>query len=273
MVASQTHSALFNNSSVLRNFPVVEFVQVSYGAPSNPSQLIFNELSFTVNRGETLVLLGESGAGKTSLLDLINGLLTPSRGEIRVEGISIRDWELKRLRRRMGYVMQEAGLFPHYTVSQNIQVPLELAHWDARKKRNRVEELLTQVNLPPSQFANRYPHELSGGQRQRVGVARALALSPPLLLLDEPFSALDPLTRFALQEEFSQLVGSLQQTALLVTHDLSEALRMGSQIGLLHEGQLRFLGTPAAFCRCQEPYAQAYLNTLQKLPLPEREVP
>lgn len=271
MNISRSHASLQKHLFSGITPPVVEFVEVSYTAPNNPSQFIFNNLSFSVHRGETLVLLGESGAGKTSLLDLINGLLRPSAGEVRVEGISVENWELTRLRRHMGYVMQEAGLFPHYTVAQNIQVPLELAHWEAEKKRQRVEELLIQVSLPASQFANRYPHELSGGQRQRVGVARALALAPSLLLLDEPFGALDPLTRFALQEEFLQLANSLHQTTVFVTHDLSEALRVGSHIGLLHEGQLQFLGTPTAFCRCQDPYVQAYLNTLRKLPLREME--
>src|SRR5688500_9849051 len=184
--------------SQVTNTPLVEFRDVSF-SHAGASAPIISHLSFAVNHGETLVLLGESGCGKTTTLKLINRLLLPTSGQVLVEGKATSDWEPIRLRRRTGYVIQEGGLFPHFTVERNVALVPSLEHWDENKIKQRVSELLSLVGLEPKSFAARYPSELSGGQRQRVGVARALAAEPSLLLLDEPFGALDPLTRSGLQ--------------------------------------------------------------------------
>src|SRR5678815_4100873 len=195
---------------------LVEFRHVSYSIPPNPNPIISN-LNLTVERGETLVLLGESGCGKTTTLKLVNRLLTPTRGEVRVEGKSTMEWDPIELRRRIGYVIQEGGLFPHFTIARNVGLVPALLGWDDARTKERVREMLNLVGLDPDRFAERYPRELSGGQRQRVGVARALAADPPLLLLDEPFGALDPVTRRELQKEFRALTARLGKTAILVT--------------------------------------------------------
>lgn len=241
--------------------PLVEFRDVSFfhAAASAP---IISHLSFTVQQGETLVLLGESGCGKTTTLKLINRLLLPTSGEVMVEGKSTTDWDPIRLRRRTGYVIQEGGLFPHFTVERNVGLVPALERWDETKTKRRVHELLALVGLEPNDFAQRYPGELSGGQRQRVGVARALAAEPPLLLLDEPFGALDPLTRASLQREFADLSRRLNKTAVFVTHDVREALLLGSRIGLMHEGHLLLLETPENFLQSKNEKALAYLETL-----------
>ncbi len=212
--------------------------------------------------GETLVLLGESGCGKTTTLKLVNRLLLPTSGQVLVEGRATTEWDPIRLRRRTGYVIQDAGLFPHFTVERNVAVVPALEKWEPGRIKQRVDELLILVGLEPKEFANRYPRELSGGQRQRVGVARALAADPSLLLLDEPFGALDPLTRASLQKEFGQLAARLQKTAIFVTHDLREALLLASRIGLMHAGRLLLLEPPAGFLESKEAYARAYLKTL-----------
>ena len=209
------------------------------------------------------MLLGESGCGKTTTLRLVNRLLLPSSGEVLVDGKATTDWDPIRLRRQTGYVIQEAGLFPHYTVERNIALVPALEGWDDDRISQRVLDLLSLVGLDAEKFAHRYPGELSGGQRQRVGVARALAADPPLLLLDEPFGALDPLTRASLQNEFAELSGQLHKTAIFVTHDLREALRLGSRIGLMRAGQLVVLETPEAFLKSNDKYARAYIDTLK----------
>lgn len=246
---------------------LVQFRDVSYSVPSVSSPII-SQLNLTVKQGETLVLLGESGCGKTTTLKLVNRLLLPTSGQVLVEGKPTSDWDPIRLRRRTGYVIQEAGLFPHFTVERNVGLVPELDGWDETRVRQRVLELLALVGLDPEKFAKRYPGELSGGQRQRVGVARALAAEPPLLLLDEPFGALDPLTRASLQREFAALTVRLGKTAIFVTHDLREALLLGSRIGLMHAGQLVLLETPEGFFKSNEEHARAYLETLR---LPESE--
>jgi len=241
---------------------LVEFRDVSYSVPAVPAPII-SLLNLTVNSGETLVLLGEYGCGKTTTLKLVNRLLLPSSGTVLVEGQSTAEWNPIRLRRRTGYVIQEGGLFPHFTVAQNIALVPRLEDWDQARIRARVDELLALVGLSSRDFASRYPMELSGGQRQRVGVARALAAEPPLLLLDEPFGALDPLTRASLQREFIDLTKRLGKTAIFVTHDVREALLVGTRIGLMAAGRLVLVETPTGFLQSQEEHAQAYLRTLR----------
>ena len=247
---------------VAPNTPLVEFRDVSF-SHAGASAPIISHLSFAVNHGETLVLLGESGCGKTTTLKLINRLLLPTSGQVLVEGKPTSDWEPIRLRRRTGYVIQEGGLFPHFTVERNVALVPSLERWDENKIKQRVSELLSVVGLEPKNFATRYPSELSGGQRQRVGVARALAAEPSLLLLDEPFGALDPLTRAGLQREFGKLAKTLKKTAVLVTHDVREALLLGSRIGLMHKGRLVLLETPEDFLQSQDEHARGYLETLE----------
>ncbi len=242
--------------------PLVEFRDVGFthrgaGAP------VISNLSFSVERGETLVLLGESGCGKTTTLKLVNRLLLPTAGSITVDGRNTAEWDPIVLRRRTGYVIQDGGLFPHFTVAKNVGLVPALEKWDEGKIKGRVEELLSIVGLEPNVFANRYPRELSGGQRQRVGVARALATEPSLLLLDEPFGALDPLTRSSLQKQFSEISRQLKKTAILVTHDVREALMLGSRIGLMHQGTLLLLETPENFLKSKEERVLAYLETLR----------
>jgi len=240
--------------------PLVQFHNVSF---SLPNVAILHDLDLTVERGETLVLLGESGCGKTTTLKLVNRLLTPSTGEVQVEGKATTAWDPIELRRRIGYVIQEGGLFPHFTIARNVGLVPSLSGWDRQRSNDRVRELLNLVGLDPDQFAERYPRELSGGQRQRVGVARALAADPPLLLLDEPFGALDPLTRASLQHEFAGLTTRLKKSAILVTHDVREALILGQRIGLMHKGRLELLETPQRFLSSDNPHARAYLETLE----------
>ena len=243
------------------NEPLVEFREVSYCVNGGPP--IIDRLSLAVERGETFVLLGESGCGKTTTLRLVNRLLTPTSGEVRVEGSSTTTWDMIRLRRRTGYVIQEAGLFPHFTVQQNVALVPHLEGWDEPRVRERVRELLSLVGLDPEKFANRHPGELSGGQRQRVGVARALAADPPLLLMDEPFGALDPLTRSSLQKEFAELKTRLGKTVIFVTHDVREALLLGSRIALMDAGRIVLLETPEGFVKSENKLARAYLETLR----------
>jgi osmoprotectant transport system ATP-binding protein len=245
--------------------PLVEFRDVSFSHAGVTSPVI-SHLSFTVQRGETLVLLGESGCGKTTTLKLINRLLLPTSGQVLVENKPTTEWDPIRLRRRTGYVIQEGGLFPHFTVERNVGLVPALEGWDDSKIKNRIDELLSIVGLEPNEFAQRYPGELSGGQRQRVGVARALAAEPPLLLLDEPFGALDPLTRASLQRQFIEISKRLKKTAVFVTHDVREALLLGSRIGLMHKGELLLLETPENFLKSRNKQALAYIETLGLAP-------
>ncbi len=219
-------------------------------------------LNFQIARGETLVLLGRSGSGKTTTLKLINRLLDPTDGEIHIEQKSTIDWDAIKLRRRIGYVIQETGLFPHFTVERNISVVPRLEGWDEARIRARISELLELVGLDPDSFSRRYPHELSGGQRQRIGVARALAADPPIILMDEPFGALDPLTRAELQREFSQLSRSLYKTIVFVTHDVREAFALASRIGLFKDGRLVEISEPARFARSENEEAKAFCESL-----------
>jgi osmoprotectant transport system ATP-binding protein len=236
--------------------PAVEFLNVAFHL--SDGRAVLHELDLQVREGETLVLLGRSGSGKTTALKLINRLLAPSEGEVRVEGRSTLDWDPIALRRRIGYVIQGVGLFPHFTVARNIGLVPRLAGWPEEKVRARVDELLRMVGLEPATFGGRLPRELSGGQRQRVGVARALAADPPILLMDEPFGALDPLTRLELQREFRALEGRLRKTVIFVTHDLTEAMRLASRIGLVEAGRLVGVYSPEGFLRSPDPLASAY---------------
>lgn len=236
--------------------PVIEFRDVLFQAGPTP---VLRGLSLQVAKGETLVLLGRSGSGKTTTLKLINALVTPSSGEVLVHGATHREIDVIRLRRGIGYVIQEVGLFPHFTVARNIGLVPKIEGWKPDRIQARVQELLHLVGLAP-EIATRYPHQLSGGQRQRVGVARALAADPEILLMDEPFGALDPLTRDELQREFLALRQRLSKTVVFVTHDLHEALRLGSRIALMEAGKLVTVLTPQEFIKSDDPWASAYVR-------------
>ena len=251
-----------NTKLALSDKETIQFREVSFHINDIPARAIVSCISLAVSNGETLVLLGRSGSGKTTLLRLINGMLLPSQGEVLVQNCSTRDWDLIRLRRGIGYVIQDAGLFPHFTVAENIGLVPSLEKWDRGRTAVRVGELLTLVGLDPSEFAGRHPRELSGGQRQRVGVARALAADPPILLMDEPFGALDPVTRAELQREFSALARRLGKTIVFVTHDLREALLLASRIVLLEAGRIVATATPQEFLRLDHPEVRAFTSSL-----------
>lgn len=223
---------------------------------------LVSNLNFTIHRGEALVLLGRSGSGKTTTMKLINRLFLPTRGEILFDEIPTIQWDEIKLRRKIGYVIQETGLFPHFTVERNVGLVPALEGWKAKQIKARAHELLHLVGLEPGEFAQRYPHQLSGGQRQRVGVARALAADPPMLLMDEPFGALDPITRLEIQQEFKRLQRDLGKTVVFVTHDIQEAFVLASRIGLMYQGELVFLGTPQEFKNSQHPEAQTFLKCI-----------
>jgi len=224
---------------------------------------ILRDVSFDVAEGHTLVLLGRSGSGKTTALKMVNALLMPSAGEVLVEGRATTAWNPIELRRRIGYVIQETGLFPHFTIAQNVGLVPRLNGWTEERIDARVKELLARVSLPPEEFANRYPRQLSGGQRQRVGVARALAADPPMLLFDEPFGALDPVTRHEIRREFTALARNLGKTILFVTHDVREAMELGDTIGLLLNGRLEELLPAADFPSATSAEARAFQACLR----------
>ncbi len=242
---------------------VVAFRDVSYRIGEKE---ILCALNLEVEEGGTVVLLGPSGSGKTTVLKLVNGILFPTAGDVLVEGKPTASWDPIRLKRRTGYVIQEVGLFPHFTVAANIGLVPRLEGWPQKAIEARVAGLLEQVGLPEAEFASRYPRELSGGQRQRVGVARALAADPPLLLFDEPFGALDPVTRLELERQFLSLRRSFGKTSIFVTHDVREALLVGSRIGVLRKGSVDRLWTPGEFVRSDDPEIRTLLATLQWRP-------
>jgi osmoprotectant transport system ATP-binding protein len=237
---------------------IVEFRDVVFAI--NGRSLLEN-VSFSVEPGETIVLLGRSGSGKTTTLKLINQLLVPTRGEVIVEGKKTTDWNPIQLRRRIGYVIQEIGLFPHFTVARNVALVPSLEAWPEEKVSRRVNDMLTLVGLDPAHFASRYPRELSGGQRQRVGVARALAADPAILLLDEPFGALDPITRSEIQKEFRGLRKRLGKTMVFVTHDMREAFILADRIGLMKDGRLLALVPVGEFDKLDHPEARAFAES------------
>jgi osmoprotectant transport system ATP-binding protein len=223
---------------------------------------LVSNLNFTIHQGEALVLLGRSGSGKTTTMKLINRLLFPTQGEVLFNRISTYKWDEIKLRRQIGYVIQETGLFPHFTVERNVGLVPSLEGWKSKQIKIRVHELLQLVGLEPSEFSQRYPHELSGGQRQRVGIARALAADPPMLLMDEPFGSLDPITRLEIQQEFKNLQQELGKTIVFVTHDIQEAFILATKIGLMHQGELVVLEKPQNFMNSQHPEAKAFLQCL-----------
>lgn len=239
---------------------ILEIRDLTYAIEGRP---VLRGVSLDVAEGETVVLLGRSGSGKTTLLKMVNRLVKPSGGEIRFEGKASAEWDPIELRRRMGYVIQDGGLFPHWTVSKNVGLVPRLQNWQPADTGRRVDSLLDMVGLPPAEFANRYPRQLSGGQKQRVGIARALAADPPLLLMDEPFAALDPITRFDLQRQFVELRRHFRQAALFVTHDVREALAVGSRIALLKDGALDLVLPPKEFLAARTEEALAFLRSLE----------
>jgi osmoprotectant transport system ATP-binding protein len=240
--------------------PLVAFHGVHYEAGGKP---ILAGIDLAVEAGETLVLLGRSGSGKTTALKMTNGMLFPTRGHVTVEGRATTDWDPIRLKRRIGYVIQDVGLFPHFTVAENVGLVPKLEGWDSGDVSRRIDALLTSVGLSPAEYRERYPRQLSGGQRQRVGVARALAAEPPLLLFDEPFGALDPVTRSELQRQFLQLRREFRKTSIFVTHDVREALRLGTRIALLSQGRLVMVAEPEEFRKTQSAEACAFLACLE----------
>jgi osmoprotectant transport system ATP-binding protein len=236
----------------------IEFDHVDYSV--NRTRSLIADLNLAIRSQEILILLGKSGSGKTTTLKLINRLLAPARGEVRVRGRSTAQWDPIELRRSIGYAVQEVGIFPHYTVEDNVALIPRVEGWDRSRIAARAKEILALVGLPFEQFSQRYPHELSGGQRQRVGLARALAANPPILLMDEPFGALDPLTRAELQREFKLLQKRLGTTVVFVTHDVTEALLLGDRIALMESGRSLGVFSPEEFLRSSNENVKAYVE-------------
>ena len=218
-----------------------------FSGPQGEDVVAVDDVDLVVSEGETVCLIGTSGSGKTTTMKMINRLIEPTSGEVRVGGTKVTELDVIRLRRQIGYVIQKGGLFPHMTVAENIGLMNKLEGWEAQKTKQRVEELMHLVNLPPEEFFHRYPDEISGGQRQRVGVARSLALDPAYILMDEPFGALDPITREQIHDEFAQLKREVKKSIVLVTHDLSEAVKLGDKIALMDFGKLIQFGPPEDF--------------------------
>ena len=242
--------------------PAIEFRDVCFRTADG--RLLLDRISLAVEEGTTTAILGRSGSGKTTLLRTVNCMVEPSSGEVLVDGRSVREAGLIRLRRSVGYVIQETGLFPHMTAERDAGLVLESQGRPREERLRRSHELLKAVGLDPKQFAGRYPYQLSGGQRQRVGLARALAGEPSVLLMDEPFGALDPLTRAEMQDMLRSLLARLKKTVLLVTHDLDEALYLGDRIVLLSEGRLVANLEPEEFLRSRDPRIEAYIRAFHR---------
>jgi osmoprotectant transport system ATP-binding protein len=240
----------------------IEFSSVTVATPQG--RQLLDGISLSVEEGTTSVLLGRSGSGKTTLLRTVNRLARPTSGHVLVNGMPVENVDLIELRRGIGYVIQETGLFPHFTVERNVGLVLEAKGCELAQRVGRSQELLTAVGLDPHTFAQRYPHQLSGGQRQRVGLARALAADPRILLMDEPFGALDPLTRGEMQEMLRSLLRQLRKTVLLVTHDLDEALYLGDRIVLVAEGGVVANLERDDFLISEQPEVAAYVRAFQR---------
>jgi osmoprotectant transport system ATP-binding protein len=221
---------------------------------------VIQDFSLEIKKGETQVLLGLSGSGKTTVLKLINGLLQADAGSILFENKTLQDQDILEARRRMGYVIQQSGLFPHYTVFQNIAVVPRLLKWSQEKTMVRAKTLLEKLNLQPQDYLNKYPSELSGGEAQRVSVARALAANPPVLLMDEPFGALDPITRVSIRKQFLELDELVEKTIVLVTHDVQEAFAMGDKIALMDQGKIVQNGSPQELLNKPTPFTQSFIG-------------
>jgi osmoprotectant transport system ATP-binding protein len=242
----------------------IEFKDVDYVVDGG--RALLSGLNLVVLRHEALILLGRSGSGKTTTLKLVNRLLSPTEGTVCVEGRSTTDWDAIKLRRGIGYAVQDVGLFPHYTVEENVSLIPHAQRWPKERIADRVREVLALVRLPHEEFAKRYPYQLSGGQRQRVGLARALAADPPILLMDEPFGALDPISRAELQHEFGQLRKRLAKTVVFVTHDVSEALLLADRIALIEGGKCVGVFTPDEFQSAQDERVRGYVDTFRPVP-------
>ncbi len=237
--------------------PAIQFAEVS---ASRGGRGVLHEVSLSIGAGETVALVGRSGSGKTTLLRLVNRLLDPDRGQVHVDGRDTREWDAIALRRRTGYVIQDVGLFPHLTIADNIATVPRLLAWPEARVQARVDELLTIVGLDPADYRRRWPDELSGGQRQRVGLARALAADPPVLLMDEPFGALDPITKGELHAEFRKVQASLHRTVLIVTHDIAEAMTLADRIAVLHDGRVIACDTPERMRASEDSHVREFLD-------------
>jgi osmoprotectant transport system ATP-binding protein len=243
---------------------LVQFTDVTYRYQANAP--VLKHVTLAVGAGEICALVGRSGVGKTTLLKLVNRLLLPSSGAVSVEGRDTREWDGIRLRRRIGYVFQDVGLFPHMTVEENVAIVPRLEEWTAARMHDRTHELLELLGLPPSEFARRLPRELSGGQRQRVGLARALATGPPVLLMDEPFGALDPLTRAEVRRAFANVQSRLHTTVMMVTHDIAEAFALASRIGVVEGGELLIYDTASSVAASADPRVRAFIDAVPPRP-------
>ncbi len=239
----------------------IEFAAASYALPTG--RALVSDLNLKIRAGETRILLGRSGSGKSTTLKLVNRMLDPTSGEVRVLGKRTLDWEPTQLRRQIGYVIQDIGLFPHWTVARNVGTVPWLLHWQPKRIAARTGELLEAVGLPALEFGSRYPHELSGGQRQRVGLARALAADPPILIMDEPFGALDPLTRAEVQQQFRQLQDRLRKTVVLVTHDVVEAVALADRIAVTEAGSIVGDYSRDEFLSAGDTVSRAYRDSLR----------
>ena len=242
--------------------PAIHFRNVSFALANG--QLLLDRITLSLDEGTTTAILGRSGSGKTTLLRTVNRLLDPTNGEVLLSGVNARDRNLIALRRSIGYVIQEVGLFPHFTLERNVALVLEAESTPLAQRIRRAHELLTAVGLAPDTFAGRFPRQLSGGQRQRAGLARALAADPPILLMDEPFGALDPLTRLEMQQMMRSLLQRFRKTVLLVTHDLDEALYLADRIVLLDSGRILANLTPQEFLRSAQPEVRAYVQAFRR---------
>jgi len=232
---------------------------VEYRVSGRDERSVLSGISLKIHQDETIALLGRSGSGKTTMLKLINRLRTCSSGDVRVENQPVCNWDVIRLRRRVGYVIQEVGLFPHFTIEQNVCLVPGLENWPAERIKLRFAEVMQLVGLNPAEYAGKHPRELSGGQRQRVGVARALAADPAILLMDEPFGALDPVTRAELQREFLALSRKVSKTTVLVTHDLREALLLATRVVLLDAGRIVAESSPEDFLKLDQKVARDFI--------------